>query len=97
MLPPVALTVREATVDEVLPLSEPIKGKDGRMMTEIFVPAGHTVAIDIMEVNRSKELFGEDAGDFRPERWLENDGELHKKPRAFMAWAPILSFLGGPR
>lgn len=97
VLPPVPMTIREATQDEILPLSEPIKGKDGQMISEVFVPAGCTVAIDITVVNLHKEIFGDDAEVFRPERWLENEGELHKLPRAFCAWTPILSFLGGPR
>lgn len=97
MLPPVALTVREALQDDVLPLSEPIRGRDGRMIDSLFVPQGQTVSIDIMQVNRNKQFFGQDAAEFRPERWLENDGELKKPAHAFETWSPILSFLGGPR
>lgn len=67
------------------------------MMDSIFIPKGQTVSIDIMHVNRNKELFGEDADKFRPERWIENDGDLLKHPKAFETFAPILSFLGGPR
>lgn len=97
VLPPVALTVREAVSDDVLPLSEPIRGRDGRLLDSIFIPRGQTVSIDIMRVNRNTQLFGQDAKEFRPERWLDNDGELKKQSHAFETWSPILSFLGGPR
>lgn len=89
---------REAAVDEVLPLSKPIKGKDGQMLSKILVPAGCTVIIDIIAVNLSKDIFGPDSEVFKPERWLENDGALqHRLFRPFCTWSSILSFLGGPR
>lgn len=97
VLPPVALTVREAVEDDVLPLSEPIRGRDGKMLDSLYLPHGQTVAIDIMQVNRNKQLFGDDANQFRPERWLDNEGQLKKQSKAFETWSPILSFLGGPR
>lgn len=46
----------------------------------------------------SVDIYGPDAEDFRPERWL--DGNLKAKiqqHRAYASWAPQLSFLGGPR
>lgn len=91
------MTVREAITDDVLPLSDPIRGRDGKMLHSIFVPQGQTVSIDIMQVNRNKDLFGQDANEFKPERWLDDNGELKKQSRAFETWSPILSFLGGPR
>ena len=55
----------------VLPLSEPIRGMDGTMMHEIFIPKDTTVALGLLSTNRSKAIWGEDAGEWRPERWLE--------------------------
>ncbi|KAI1484891.1 cytochrome P450 [Biscogniauxia mediterranea] len=44
---------------------------DGR-----FVPAGTRVAQSILAIQRDKEVFGDDAELFRPERWLPgHDGE----------------------
>jgi cytochrome P450 len=74
-----------------------MKGRDGQMITELVVPADQTISIDIMSVNKDKTIFGEDAGEFRPERWMENDGELTRKARSFTTWTPLLTFLGGPR
>ncbi|KAK7056385.1 hypothetical protein VNI00_002939 [Paramarasmius palmivorus] len=69
---PVAVYLhREASEDDVLPLSKPIVTKTGDILTELPVPRGTRAAISIAAYNRNKELWGEDAHEFRPERWLE--------------------------
>lgn len=40
-----------------------------------FVPGGTQVGSSAFGVHRSKEVFGPDAEVFRPERWLEANGE----------------------
>lgn len=72
--PPVPLTVRHAAEDTTL---------GGQ-----FVPKGTHLAIVPWAINRSKELWGEDADVFRPDRWDESQGESNY---AFM------TFLAGPR
>ena len=54
----------------VLPLSEPIRGVDGTLMKEIIVPKGTEVEIAIYTCNRNKSIWGEDALEWKPERWL---------------------------
>ncbi|TFK67116.1 cytochrome P450, partial [Pluteus cervinus] len=53
-----------------------------------------TVVVPILAMNRAKWIWGEDAAEFRPERWAS-------VPEAAMAipgiWGNMLSFLGGPR
>ena len=56
--------------DVVMPLSNPIRGVDGTMIHEIFVPKDTTVVIGILALNRSKAIWGEDAEEWKPERWL---------------------------
>ena len=53
-----------------MPLSDPIQCTDGSVMSEVPVPAGTTVVIAIKPANVNKELWGEDALEFKPERWL---------------------------
>lgn len=62
-------------------------------------------------MNRNKEIFGEDADDFRPERWLEKEQDASSKAEkgsslslsekqkqfGFTAWSPLMTFLAGPR
>ena len=54
----------------VMPLSEPMRGVDGSMMHEILVPKDTMVVVAIHSANRSKAIWGEDAFEWKPERWL---------------------------
>ena len=59
-----------ATRDMVLPLSEPIRCLDGTWVKELPVPKGTQIAIGIYSCNRNKAIWGEDALEWKPERWL---------------------------
>lgn len=54
----------------MLPLYNPIIGKNGREIKEIAVPAGTTVFASLLIPNISTDIWGEDALQFKPERWL---------------------------
>ena len=56
----------------IMPISEPITGNDGNIITEIFVPAGTEMVIGILPINRDKAIWGEDAEEFKPERWMSS-------------------------
>ena len=56
--------------DTVLPLSAPIQGEDGRPIHELEVPAGTTVWLNIFGINRDPTIWGPDAAEWKPERWL---------------------------
>ncbi|KAH8645563.1 cytochrome P450, partial [Ilyonectria robusta] len=56
-----------------------------------FFPAGTTVGINAWVAGRNKNVYGEDAEVFRPERWLE-DAEAVKRREAY-----FLTFGSGPR
>ncbi|KAK8041781.1 cytochrome P450 52E1 [Apiospora rasikravindrae] len=62
--PPVALNAREAVRDTVLPRGG---GPDGKQ--PVFVPKGTNVRYQPWCLQRRKDLYGEDAEEFRPERW----------------------------
>lgn len=49
---------------------------DGR-----FIPAGTKIGINPAVTNRNKEIFGEDADDFNPDRWLTEDKDSLKRMR----------------
>lgn len=53
------------------------------------VPAGVHVVISPWAINRSIKIWGDDAEEFRPERWLESGGP--KSPLS------LITFLHGPR
>ena len=58
------------TEDTILPLSNPIRGKDGKLMSEILVPKGTLTFIASGTSNINKAIWGEDAEEWKPERWL---------------------------
>lgn len=40
---------------------------------EVYLPGGTNIGYSAVSMHHSKSLYGDDAGSFRPERWLEND------------------------
>ncbi|KAG8735670.1 hypothetical protein FRC10_010286 [Ceratobasidium sp. 414] len=67
--PAVASTVRQAAHDAQIPVSKSFKDRYGVEQTHISVRKGDTILIPILVMNRNKDIWGEDATTFRPERW----------------------------
>lgn len=63
------------------------------------VPAGSFVGMNPYIVGRNKGIFGEDADEFRPDRWLKQDGESEAAFQSRMQkWGTAhLTFGGGSR
>ena len=53
-----------------MPVSEPIVGKDGTLLKEIFVPVGTEIVVGVSPINKDKAIWGEDAEEWKPSRWL---------------------------
>lgn len=75
----------QAVIREGLRLYPPVTGlmhksvpRGGATLQGYFLPEGTQVGQNIGGITRSKELFGADADSFRPERWLEAEGERLK-------------------
>ena len=81
-LGPSGRVIRSANRDTILPHGG---GPDGN--SPVFVPKGTDVALFIWGLHHSRETWGADAYEFKPERW---DGK--KAPM----WE-FVPFLGGPR
>ena len=58
--------------DVVLPLSQPIRGINGKMISEVPLSKGTTVLVGVRACNRNTALWGDDAKEWKPERWLGN-------------------------
>lgn len=55
----------------MLPLLWPVKSADGRTeIKEIPLKKNTDITISILNANRSKAIWGEDALEWKPERWL---------------------------
>lgn len=57
---------------------ERVVPNEGAMVCGHFLPGGTIVSMMAPVINRAKNVYGEDADDFRPERWLEADTETLK-------------------
>ena len=64
-----------ATKDVILPLQDPIRATSGEETQAVHVPAGTNVIISILGANRNRRIWGDDADEWRPSRWLTTSGE----------------------
>lgn len=85
--PPVPLNSRVANTDTTLPRGG---GPDGK--SPLFVPKGGVLTWNVYAYHRQKDVWGDDAEEFRPERWLGEEG----RSIARQGWV-YLPFNGGPR
>ncbi|KAJ3889400.1 cytochrome P450 [Lentinula edodes] len=92
---PVTGTERVAMKDDILPLGVPFTDQNGEVHNDIRVRKGDLFNIPVLAVNRSKALWGEDARDFKPERWLTPGGVPSTVASIPGVWGNMLSFLGG--
>ena len=78
---------RQAKNDIVLPVGG---GADGK--SPVFVAKGQMAHWSVYAMHRRKDLFGEDADEFKPERWLDRSEQKGLR----VGWE-YLPFNGGPR
>jgi cytochrome P450 len=80
-----------ATLNEVLrfyptiPMIFKLAARDTSILGH-FIPKGTAVLIHPTAINFSRELWGDDAEQFKPERWLEANGGGAKSNYAFMSF-----------
>jgi len=91
---PVPSTLRVAVKDDAIPLNTSFVDKYGRTQHSIRVTKGDAIFIPVLAINRAKDIWGEDAAVWRPERWESVPEGANSIPGI---WGNQLSFLGGPR
>ncbi|KAI0642535.1 cytochrome P450 [Trametes meyenii] len=97
MYPVFYMSNRVSDEDAILPLSEPIVGTDGKSIHELFVPAGTTIWLNMLGSNRDPAIWGPDACEFRPERWLAPLPVSVVEARVPSVFANMSTFAAGPR
>ncbi|KAJ3548741.1 hypothetical protein NM688_g5258 [Phlebia brevispora] len=95
LYPPASFTSRETQKDAVMPLSEPIQGVDGTMISEIVIPKKTMVIVGIRSCNRNRRIWGDDALEWKPERWLDSLPSAVKEAKVPGVYANLMTFLGG--
>ncbi|KAH7337419.1 cytochrome P450 [Rhizoctonia solani] len=89
---------RIATKDWNLPLQYPIRSKDGRtIVTNIHVKKGTTLHLSLQAANKDKRTWGDDAGEFNPDRWLQPLPTSVTSSRMPGIYSSTMTFSGGPR
>lgn len=87
---PVALSYRIALKDAVVPLSAPITGRDGSTIEALTVKKGTMFHTPIISLNRSKDIWGDDADKFNPDR------DTNPSTQVPGMYGNLLTFLSGP-
>ncbi|KAH9965553.1 cytochrome P450 [Lactifluus volemus] len=90
---PVSFTQRVANHDVVIPLQKPFTDKNGVLQNTVRLAKGDFVVIPIRLLNQSTELWGEDANEFRPERWESLPETVQGIPSVY---GHLSTFIAGP-
>ncbi|KAI0055540.1 cytochrome P450 [Artomyces pyxidatus] len=96
VFPPVSYAPRVARADAYVPLSQPIETASGPI-SSLFVPRGTMVSINIGGTNRDPSIWGPDAAEWKPERWLAPLPSSVTEARIPGVYSNTLTFLGGGR
>ncbi|KAJ7198930.1 cytochrome P450 [Mycena rebaudengoi] len=97
LIPPVHGTVRVATIDDLIPVSESVVLRDGKIIREdehIQIRKGSFVHIPIEGISLSEDIWGSDARQFNPDRWRSLP--LEAQPPTFPGLANVMAFSFGP-
>ncbi|CAL1702598.1 unnamed protein product [Somion occarium] len=94
---PLATINRTTTQDIVMPLSSPIRGRDGSMITEVPLPKGTDVMVGLLGSNVNPAVWGEDAEVFNPERFLSPLPDSVTDAHVPGVYSNLMTFLGGGR
>ncbi|KAJ7584776.1 cytochrome P450 [Mycena floridula] len=95
LYPPVSQIIKSAKQDTVLPLSAPIRGVDGSELNEIFVPKNTYINVSILSANRNPDIWGPDALEWKPERWLNPLPSTVKDAPNAGVYSHLMTFSGG--
>ncbi|KAK7040122.1 hypothetical protein VNI00_009927 [Paramarasmius palmivorus] len=97
LYPPVHRLMRTATQDIVLPLSIPVTTTDGTVVSEIVLPKNTDVFVSILNANRNPTIWGPDADQWKPERWLGSLPKTVTDARLPGVYSHLMTFNAGGR
>ncbi|TFY80532.1 hypothetical protein EWM64_g3485 [Hericium alpestre] len=86
-------TEHVATCDIVVPVENSYVDRHGNVRNEIRLHKGDTIMIPFRWINQSKELWGDTALEFIPERWENIPDAVQAVPGVIRS---IITFSGGP-
>ncbi|KAH7337444.1 cytochrome P450 [Rhizoctonia solani] len=84
--------------DWTLPLQYPVRSQDGKItISNIYIPKGTCLHVSLGAANRDERIWGNDAREFKPSRWLEPLPASAAISRMPGIYSSIMTFLVGPR
>ncbi|EIW76504.1 cytochrome P450 [Coniophora puteana RWD-64-598 SS2] len=102
--PPLSELSRQAAEADIIPLSTPTRTASGGLTSFVGVHKGTRMLIPIRAINRLTSLWGPDAAEFRPSRWLSSsipgegkEGGIPESARAVQGYKNMLTFSDGPK
>ncbi|KAJ6555951.1 cytochrome P450 [Mycena capillaripes] len=90
---PVDFLDRMAMQDDILPLSKPYIDAAGKSHDTLFIPKGQIIHLPMLAVNTDPEIWGDDAAEFKPERWEHVPDASNAIPSV---WGNLFTFFAGP-
>ncbi|KAG2142324.1 cytochrome P450 [Suillus bovinus] len=70
LYPSLPVMARVSSKATTLPLEFPTRSRSGGYTSAVAIPEGTLAIISILAANRHREMWGADANEWRPERWL---------------------------
>ncbi|KAH6903378.1 cytochrome P450 [Coprinopsis sp. MPI-PUGE-AT-0042] len=97
--PPVPFVRRTCLKDTIIPYSKPRSTQSDEQgdMSSVLVPNGTTLFVGIAGSNRLESIWGPDAKQWKPERWLAGDAPQTGNVKLPGIYSGMMSFLGGGR
>ncbi|CAK5267572.1 unnamed protein product [Mycena citricolor] len=88
-------STRVALEDDVIPLSRPVQTASGAYVDKLPIAKGTHITTSFFFTSLSKSVWGADASEFKPERWL--DDSIPASAKEFPGYSHTMAFLDGPR
>ncbi|KAJ6607569.1 cytochrome P450 [Mycena sp. CBHHK59/15] len=95
--PVLSESTRVALEDDILPLSKPVRTASGTLIYKLPIRKGAVLTTSILYTNLSKTIWGEDAADFKPERWLNDSEGVPASAKEYPGYHHTMTFLEGPK
>lgn len=95
--PSVPFVMRTTRQDTPLSLARSFTSLDGRDTKEVLVPKGTQLILSIIACNRDPLIWGSDAEEWNPDRWLAPLPESVSDAKIPGVYSNLMTFLGGGR
>ncbi|EPS94365.1 hypothetical protein FOMPIDRAFT_62504 [Fomitopsis schrenkii] len=96
-VPLLYVVARQLCKDVVAPLSSPVVGRNGRVLSEVFIPKGTPIFLGVLASNVNPAVWGADAAEWKPERWLTPPPKTLVDARIPGVYSSLMTFAGGNR